>query len=169
MSDTLILNANYQPLSWLPLSVIPWQQSVKLHFMGRISVLEYYDDWEIHSPSLTMNVPALAITKDYHSFSKGIRFSRQNLYIRDLFQCQYCGETFEPYDLNIDHVIPLSKGGKTNWENCATSCKKCNHNKGNKLIKPIREPFRPDYWTLTARRKQFNYNIKHKSWLDYVG
>ena len=79
MSDTLILNANYQPLSWLPLSVIPWQQSVKLHFMDRIKILEYYDDWEIHSPSVTMFVPALAIPKDYHSFSKGIRFSRQNL------------------------------------------------------------------------------------------
>jgi len=113
MSDTLILNANYQPLSWLPLSVIPWQQAIKLQFMDKIKVLEYYDDWQVHSPSITMNVPALAITKDYHAFQKGVRFSRSNMYLRDLFLCQYCSGTFDDHELNIDHVQPLSKGGKT--------------------------------------------------------
>jgi 5-methylcytosine-specific restriction endonuclease McrA len=136
--------------------------------MDRIKILEYYDDWEIHSPSTTMFVPALAITKDYHSFNKGVRFSRQNLYLRDLFQCQYCAETFEPHDLNIDHVKPLSKGGTTNWENCVTSCVPCNSRKGNMFKRPLREPFRPDYWTLTARRKQFHYDMKHPSWRDYI-
>jgi len=136
--------------------------------MDRIKILEYYDDWEIHSPSTTMFVPALAITKDYHSFNKGVRFSRQNLYLRDLFQCQYCAETFEPHDLNIDHVKPLSKGGTTNWENCVTSCIPCNSRKGNMFKRPLREPFRPDYWTLTARRKQFHYDMKHPSWKDYI-
>jgi len=168
MSDTLVLNANYTPLSWLPLSVIPWQQAIKLMMLDRIKVLEIYEDWTVRSPSTSFNVPALAITKDYHSFSKGIRFSRQNLYIRDLFQCQYCAETFDYHELNIDHVIPLSKGGKTNWENCVTSCIPCNSRKGNRLRKPIREPFKPDYWTLTARRKQYTYDLKHPSWRDYI-
>jgi hypothetical protein len=68
MPDCLILNANYQPLSWLPLSVISWQQAVKLHYMEKIKVLEWYADWEVHSPSTTLKVPALAITRDYHNF-----------------------------------------------------------------------------------------------------
>ena len=167
-ADTLILNANYQPLSWLPLSVIPWQQAIKLQFIDKIKVLEYYDDWQVHSPSTTLNVPALAITRDYHAFQKGVRFSRSNLYLRDLFQCQYCAETFDYHELNIDHVHPISKGGKTTWENCVTSCVPCNSRKKSKLIKPIREPFKPDYWTLTARRKKYHYDLKHPSWRDYI-
>ena len=144
MPDCLILNANYQPLSWLPLSVISWQQAVKLHYMEKIKVLEWYADWEVHSPSTTLKVPALAITRDYHNFQKGVRFSRSNLYLRDLFQCQYCAETFDYHELNIDHVQPMSKGGKTNWENCVTSCIPCNSRKQNFFKKPIREPFKPD-------------------------
>lgn len=168
MSDTLILNANWQPLSWLPLSIIGWQQAIKLQFMDRIKVIEYYDDWEVHSPSLTMQVPALAITKDYHAFQKGVRFSRQNLYLRDLFQCQYCSETLDPDSLNIDHVIPLSKGGKTNWENCVTSCIPCNSRKANRIAKPIREPFKPDYWTLSNRKKKMTHPLRHPSWTPFI-
>jgi 5-methylcytosine-specific restriction endonuclease McrA len=167
-ADTLILNANWSPLSWLPLSIIGWQQAIKLQVMNRIVIIEHYDDWEVHSPSVTMKVPALAITKDYHSFQKGVQFSRQNLYLRDLFQCQYCCETLEPNQLNIDHVIPLSKGGKTNWENCVTSCIPCNSRKGSKTIKPIREPFKPDYWTLSTRKKKMTHQIKHPSWEPFI-
>jgi 5-methylcytosine-specific restriction endonuclease McrA len=168
MSDTLILNANWQPLSWLPLSVIGWQQAIKLQFMNKIRVIEVYDDWQIHSPGRTWSVPALAITRDYQAFKKGVRFSRQNLYLRDLFQCQYCADTFEAHDLNIDHVRPLSLGGKTNWENCVTSCLDCNSIKGNRLQKPIREPFKPDYWHLSARRKQFGFDVRHPSWEPFL-
>jgi 5-methylcytosine-specific restriction endonuclease McrA len=168
MSDTLILNANYQPLSWLPLSIIPWQQAVKLLFLDKIKIMETYADWEIHSPSTTMQVPALAITRDYHNFQKGVRFSRQNLYLRDLFQCQYCGDTFESADLTIDHVHPLSKGGKTNWENCVAACYDCNTHKSNKYQRPLREPFKPDYWTLINRRKRMAHFIRHPSWKLYL-
>ena len=168
MSDVLILNANYQPLSWLPLSVIPWQQAIKLQFMGRITVMEYYDDWEVHSPSTTLRVPALAVTKNYHAYQKGVRFSRQNMYLRDLFQCQYCGDTFETDNLNIDHVKPISKGGKTNWENCVTSCIPCNSRKGDSYRKPLKEPFKPDYYALSARKKNYITNIRHPSWNIYL-
>ena len=86
MSATLILNANWQPLSWLPLSVIDWQQAIKLQFMDKIKIIEYYDNWEVHSPSMTLKVPALAVTKDFHAFKRGVRFSRTNMYLRDLYQ-----------------------------------------------------------------------------------
>ena len=138
--------------------------------MDRIKILEYYDDWEVHSPSITMKVPALAITKDYHNFSKGIRFSRQNLYVRDLFQCQYCSETFDYHELNIDHVIPLSKGGKTNWENCVTSCKSCNSRKGSSTnIKPRMKPYKPDYYSLVGKWKDIEFTVRQESWNQYLG
>lgn len=168
MSATLILNANWQPLSWLPLSVINWQQAIKLQFMDRIQIIEYYDDWVVHSPSTTLMVPALAITKDYHAFKKGVRFSRVNMYLRDLYQCQYCGETCDHHELTIDHVKPRSKGGKTNWENCVAACVPCNQEKKDNYQKPIREPFKPDYWQLSARRKNHNYEIKHPSWVPFL-
>jgi 5-methylcytosine-specific restriction endonuclease McrA len=168
MSATLILNANWQPLSWLPLSVINWQQAIKLQFMERIEIIEYYDDWVVHSPSITLMVPALAITKDYHAFKKGIRFSRQNMYLRDLYQCQYCSDTFDHQELTIDHVIPRAKGGKTNWENCVAACVPCNQKKKDNYQKPLREPFKPDYWQLSSRRKGHTMDIKHPSWIPYL-
>ena len=168
MSATLILNANWQPLSWLPLSVNNWQQAIKLQFMERIEIIEYYEDWVVHSPSTTLMVPALAITKDYHAFKKGVRFSRVNMYLRDLYQCQYCAEICDHHELTIDHVIPRAKGGKTNWENCVAACVPCNQEKKDNYQKPIREPFKPDYWHLSARRKSHNYEIKHPSWVPFL-
>ena len=168
MSATLILNANWQPLSWLPLSVIEWQQSIKLQYLNRIKVVEFYDDWEIHSPGKTWKVPALAITKDYHGFKRGVRFSRANLFLRDLYQCQYCAETFDHFELTIDHVMPRAKGGKTRWENCVSACVPCNSNKKDKIIKPIREPFRPDYWHLSNMVNRDKYTIRHPSWEPFI-
>lgn len=169
MADTLILNADYRPLCYLPLSTIPWQQAVKLQWLGRITVLESYDDWEVHSPSMTMQVPALAITKDYMKYKRSVRFSRKNLYLRDLFQCQYCSDTFDPDELTIDHVVPVSKGGKTTWENCVAACQDCNFSKGDKIIPPKRLPFKPEYWHLIGNgTDHLKYNIKHPSWIPYI-
>lgn len=167
MSDCLILNANYKPLSLMPLSVVSWSDAIKLQYRGRITVLEVYEDWEIHSPSVTMNVPALAVTSEYHGHNGNVKFSRKNLYIRDLYQCQYCGTIGEAEDLNIDHVVPRVAGGKTTWDNCVTSCITCNTKKGSKLLKPMRSPFKPDYHTLASRRSEF-YDIKHPSWEPYL-
>ena len=76
MSETLLLNSDFNPISVLPLSVISWQHAIKLHFLDRIQILETYDDWEIHSEYLTMKVPAVAVTKDYFKFKKAAKFSR---------------------------------------------------------------------------------------------
>lgn len=169
MSDTLILNANYKPLCYLPLSTISWQRAIKLAFMDRVQVLEVYENWAVHSPSTTIQVPALAVTREYMKYNKTVRFSRKNLYLRDLYQCQYCSETFENDQLTIDHVIPLSRGGKTTWENCVTACSECNSRKGNLHILPRRLPFKPEYWHLIGNMgDQFNFQIRHDSWRPYL-
>ena len=131
MSDTLLLNSNYEPISVLPLSVINWQHAVKLMFLGKVRVLETYPDWLLHSEKLTINVPSVCVTTDYFKYKKHVRFSRYNMYLRDLFQCQYCGDVFDFEDLTIDHVVPRSKGGSNARENLQLLCLSCNTEKGN--------------------------------------
>ena len=116
-----------------------------------------------------MNVPAVAVTRDYFKFKKAAKFSRANLFLRDLYQCQYCAETFESKELTLDHVVPRSRGGKTTWENSVTACKSCNHHKGVKDWKPLRKPFKPDHFHLVNKWKQRPITVRHPSWYDYLG
>ena len=141
MSDTLLLNSNYEPISVLPLSVIDWRHAIKLMYLGRVHVIETYPDWIVHSEKLALNVPSVAVTREYFPHQKYVKFSRYNLYMRDLYKCQYCDDVFDWEDLTIDHVIPRSLGGRTVWENVVTACKTCNYEKGSSTnIKPIRAP-----------------------------
>ena len=78
------------------------------------------------------------------------------------------GNVFDFDDLTIDHVKPVSRGGRTEWENCVTACKSCNHRKGSKLQKPMRMPFKPDYYALVNKWKQRPITIRHPSWNNYL-
>ena len=170
MSDTLLLNSNYEPISILPLSVINWQHAIKLMYLGRVQVLETYPDWLIRSERLAINVPSVAVTKEYFHYKKYVKFSRYNMFMRDLFQCQYCGDVFDFDDLTIDHVKPVSKGGRTEWENCVTACKPCNHTKGDKQnIRPMHKPYKPDYYALVKRWKDMPFTVRQDSWNQYLG
>lgn len=170
MSDTLLLNSNYEPISVLPLSVINWQHAIKLMYLGRVHVIETYPDWIIHSERLAINVPSVCVTKDYFHYKKAVKFSRYNLYMRDLFKCQYCDDVFDYDELTIDHVVPRMAGGKTNWENCVTACKSCNHAKGSQTnIKPRVKPYRPDYYSLVNQWKKMDFTVKQASWNQYLG
>jgi hypothetical protein len=170
MSDTLLLNQDFQPISVLPLSVIDWRHAVKLMYLGRVTVLETYPNWLIRSERLTLNVPSVCVTKDYFPHKKHVKFSRYNLYLRDLFACQYCGEVGDYEDLTIDHVMPRVAGGRTTWENCVTSCRTCNGNKGHKTnIRPVRMPYKPDYYNLVNKWKDTDFKVKQASWNQYLG
>ena len=169
MSDTLLLNANFEPISILPLSVIDWQHAIKLMYLGRVHVLETYPNWIVRSERLALNVPSVCVTREYFHQKKNVKFSRYNMYMRDLFQCQYCNDVFDYEDLTIDHVVPRSSGGKTHWENCVTSCKSCNHAKGSRLIKPLTKPYKPDYYSLVGKWRQMPFSVKQESWYQYLG
>lgn len=168
MSDTLLLNACGNPISSFPVSTIDWRRAIKLHFLDKVDVLEWYDDWEVNSPTFSMRVPATIMVKEYQRPKHHVRFSRYNLALRDEFKCQYCGEQHKFDNLTIDHVVPRSQGGKTKWANCVIACKRCNVTKGSKLINPRRKPEVPDYYRMTALRSRFPFNVKHRSWLDYL-
>lgn len=169
MSDTLLLNANYEPISILPLSVIGWQQAIKLLFLEKVKVIENYKDRVIRSPSTEIQLPSVCVTKEYFNPMKHVKFTRHNLYLRDMYQCQYCGDVFSPNALTIDHVIPKSKGGHICWENCVTACKDCNWKKGDKIMKPLKEPVNPEYYHLVAkwRRRPGNITVRPE-WLPYL-
>jgi 5-methylcytosine-specific restriction endonuclease McrA len=97
-------------------------------------------------------------------------FTRFNVFLRDGFQCAYCGSH---EDLTFDHVVPRSKGGRTSWENIVAACSPCNLRKGGRLsaeigMQPHVRPHRPSTWELQEMGRRFPPNHLHATWLDYL-
>ena len=126
----LVLNADYRPLSYYPLSLWSWQDSIKSVFLDRVTIVSNYDR-VIRSPSLYMKLPSVIALKSYISPQSNPNFTRFNVFLRDKFSCQYCGSKNE---LTFDHLLPRSKGGKTDWDNVVTACSSCNVKKGGRLL-----------------------------------
>ena len=168
MSDTLLLNTSGQPITSFPVSVIDYKRAIKLYFLEKVTVLDWYEDWDISSPSFSMKVPATIMTKKYYKGTSKISFSRFNVHLRDEFKCQYCGTQEQYSELTMDHVKPRSHGGKATWENIVTCCKPCNTKKSDSVWKPRRKPHEPNSYQLAALRSRLPFYVKHKSWLDYI-
>lgn len=165
----LVLNADFRPLSYMPLSLWPWQEAVKATFLDRVSVVAEYDT-VVHSPSIEMRIPSVVVLKDYVHPARTAAFTRFNLFLRDEFTCQYCGDTG---DMTFDHVVPRSKGGRTTWENVVAACGPCNLYKASKTLKQAhmrltRKPIRPDPVRLQNNGRKFPPNFLHESWVDYL-
>ncbi len=165
----LVLNADYRPLSYYPLSLWSWQDSIKSVFLNRVSIVNYYDRI-VRSPSFSMKLPSVIALKDYITPLRNPNFTRFNVFLRDKFSCQYCGSKNE---LTFDHLLPRSKGGKTNWENVVTACSSCNVQKGGRLfeksgMKLSTLPFAPTTEDLHRNGKNFPPNFLHESWMDYL-
>ncbi len=126
----LALSSNYEPLG-----TIPWQKAVSLLFMNKVMSVGDYDE-EIRSPSFSMKIPSVIVYKN-NKWNKrnSVRFSRQNVWIRDEGRCQYCEEKVNIKTFTLDHVNPKSQGGRTTWDNVVTCCYACNQKKGDKTPK----------------------------------
>jgi len=165
MADTLVLNADGQPISLLPPSTVNWKEAVTYVWLNKVNVLEWYDDWVVKSSSWETRVPAVIMMKEMYRRKRHPRFSRYNVYLRDLFTCQYCSTHNPQSNLTLDHVLPISKGGRTEWTNIVTACGPCNSKKGNnERIRPRILPHQPDYYELVNKRKKLEFDIKHPSW-----
>jgi 5-methylcytosine-specific restriction endonuclease McrA len=146
-TSTLLLNASYEPLR-----VINWQRAITLFLLGKIDVLETYDHLGIRTPREVFPWPAVARLRRRASWrNKGVRFSRQNVYRRDKYPCQYCKQQLSPRALTFDHVTPKGQGGRTLWDNIVTACVPCNQRKGNRTpeqagMRLIREPRAPKWF-----------------------
>lgn len=163
----LLLNADYRPMSYFPLSTVPWQTAVKLKYEDIIDVVAEYPD-TIHSPSMEMRIPSVVALRRYVAPSTHVAFTRFNVFLRDRFRCQYCGEKFKAADLTFDHVVPRAAGGETRWENIVAACEPCNAVKDDKHAKPIRLPYKPTTRQLLAAQRLFPPNYLHESWIDYL-
>ena len=103
----LVLNADFRPLSYYPLSLWCWQDTIKAVFMDRVTIVSEYDT-VVRSPSFSFKLPSVVCLKSYVKPSRHPAFTRFNVFLRDRFTCQYCAAREE---LTFDHVIPRSKGG----------------------------------------------------------
>ena len=165
----LVLNADFRPLSYYPLSLWCWQDAIKSVFLNRVTIVSSYKR-KIRSPSCEMSLPSVIALKSFIKPSENPNFTRFNVFLRDKFTCQYCGDR---KNLTFDHLLPKSKGGLTDWENVVTACSTCNVQKGGKLYKNCglilsQIPFRPSLNDLHKNGRNFPPNFLHESWMDYL-
>jgi 5-methylcytosine-specific restriction endonuclease McrA len=165
----LVLNADFRPLSYYPLSLWSWQDAIKAVFLDRVNIVSHYEK-SVRSPTFEMRLPSVVSLKTYVKPSRHPAFTRFNVFLRDRFTCQYCGTRD---DLTFDHVIPRSKGGLTTWENVVAACSCCNLRKGDRLehdihMSPARRPYQPSVNDLHQTGRQFPPNYLHESWMDYL-
>lgn len=165
----LVLNADFRPLSYYPLSLWSWQDAIKAVFLDRVNIVSQYDR-TVRSPNFEMRLPSVVSLKTFIKPSRHPAFTRFNVFLRDRFTCQYCGAR---EDLTFDHVIPRSKGGMTTWENVVAACSPCNLRKADRLpdaanMRPALEPFQPSVSDLHQNGRLFPPNYLHESWMDYL-
>lgn len=165
----LVLNADYRPLSYYPLSLWTWQEAVKAAYLDRVDIVAEYDA-VVHSPSVSFNIPSVVVLRDYIKPQFCVAFTRFNLFLRDEFTCQYCGAQ---RDLTFDHVVPRASGGVTSWSNVVAACSPCNLRKGAKSLVQAhmhlrRPPCQPRAEELRNKGRKFPPNHLHKSWIDFL-
>ena len=169
---SLVLNADFRPLSYFPLSIWAWQDSVKAVFLDRVNIVSEYDR-VVRSPSFEMRLPSVISLKEYIHLDRRPAFTRFNVFLRDHFDCQYCGVHFRSEELTFDHLVPRSRGGRTTWGNVITACQDCNLKKGNRMpdechMHPLRRPQQPTTYQLQRNGRGFPPNYLHVSWSDYL-
>ena len=157
---------------WQPVNMCSARRAITLVFLGHAHVVgtdkddQYFthdvDSWlersldpqdrsVVRSVSRQFRIPEIIVLSLFDRLpKKQVKFTRENIYRRDGYRCQYCDKRFEPKDLNLDHVIPRDKGGRSTWDNVVTSCIPCNTRKANKLpaeaqMFPKREPKAPSW------------------------
>lgn len=165
----LVLNADFRPLSYYPLSTRPWQEVIKAVCEERVDVVSTYDI-EIRSPSMSLKLPSVISLKTYIDQNRPPAFTRYNVFLRDQFTCQYCGAH---NDLTFDHVLPVSQGGRSTWANIITACSPCNLRKGGKTPQQARmalnrQPHKPSMYQLQELGRRFPPHYLHESWVDYL-
>lgn len=181
-TKVLILNRLY-----LPIHVTSVRRAFSLLYQGIArAVNEQYQTFDFNSWSelsvsvreesvglvnRVIRVPRVILLVGYDRIPKRqVRFSRFNIYARDKSTCQYCGRKLPRYELNLDHVIPRSRGGTSTWENVVCSCQPCNRRKGGRTpqevgITLLRKPYKPK-WT-PVMQETFNLS-SYSEWLPFL-
>ncbi|OGS25102.1 MAG: hypothetical protein A2314_04040 [Elusimicrobia bacterium RIFOXYB2_FULL_50_12] len=147
-SDVLVLNRSFYAIQ-----VTTWQRALTLVYADHASVVDQqyrtysFADWQelsqmisshpagfVRTPKFRIAIPEVIALKLYDRLpATEVKFTRRNIYEHYNYRCCYCGNKFASADLNLEHVIPRSRGGKTNWSNIVTACIPCNLKKADKL------------------------------------
>lgn len=177
----LVLNRSYQPVSVARVS-----RAFGLLYSGAALALDTnfqtfdFESWAelgaehgddvIHTSRLILKVPRVVVLQAYDKLPRTrVRFSRQNIYLRDNFTCQYCNKPFPRIKLNLDHVVPRSQGGRTTWENVVCSCIRCNLEKGGRTpaeagMRLAKEPRRPSWHSLSPILGK----VPYREWIPFL-
>ncbi len=164
---SLVLNSSYEPIK-----VIGWQKALILWFQDKVEVLEFHSTF-VRSARDSFRLPSVMRLKRYirPRNDSRVKFSRENVYLRDHYTCQYCNVKFSARELTLDHVIPASKMGLKTWTNVVTACRPCNHRKSNRTPlaanMPLRSPPRVPDW-LPAHHLEINKESVPETWLGYL-
>jgi 5-methylcytosine-specific restriction endonuclease McrA len=178
----LVLNRHYQPVH-----VTNVKRAIILLYIGAARALDKqyrlfdFESWAalsvevdeetIGTASQRILIPRIVVLQAYDRMPVGrIRFSRHNIFARDDHTCQYCRKQLPRRDLNLDHVVPRSKGGKTNWENVVTSCVQCNFAKGGRTpdeagMRLMRKPKKPRWSELVHPPR---LRARYREWLPFL-
>jgi 5-methylcytosine-specific restriction endonuclease McrA len=142
-ADTLVLDQGYAPVK-----IVSWQRAIQLLFLGKVEVISEYDGF-VRSTSVVLKIPAVVrLLRAFRRHRKPVKFSRVNIYGRDNYRCQYCGNKFAMSELTYDHVVPRSQGGRTTWTNIVTCCGECNADKAGRTpaqarMRLLKQPVQP--------------------------
>lgn len=142
--ETLVLSPGYEPVAR-----VHWQRAVSLLFMGKVEVVEEYEDKEIRSVTFSIKMPSVVrFIQAMRGRKRAVKFSRENVYTRDSGKCQYCALKVPRHEATYDHVVPRAQGGKTTWENIVICCMPCNQRKGHRTpieagMKLLSTPVKP--------------------------
>jgi len=185
-SSVLVLNR-----LWQAVNICSAKRAFSLVYMGHAQIVDAtdgsyqtfdFDQWRdltenhdgpdtVQTLNFRIQIPRIIVLLVFDKLPrKEVKLTRQNIFMRDKFSCQYCGKKHDRNDLNIDHVIPRSRGGKTTWENVVCSCVRCNTKKGNRTPEQARMPLRHRPKAPKARA-YLNVGISrvpHESWKTFI-
>ena len=167
-----MLNADFRPLSYFPLSIWSWQDAVKAVFLDRVSVISEYERM-IHSPSFEMRLPSVIALKEYVPAARRPAFTRFNVFLRDRFHCQYCGGDFATNELTFDHVVPKSRGGRTALDQRRHRLQPVQPAEGQPAAArerhaPAARAVEPTTQELQENGRAFPPGYLHESWRDFL-
>lgn len=169
--DTLVLSRDYQPLAQ-----VTWQDAFTYLLSGKAEVVEEYEDRVVHSAYQTWKIPSIIrfLTKAANLFRRGVKFNRQNVWVRDHGECQYCGDKVRRSEFTYDHVIPRAQGGKTVWENIVVCCIPCNQKKRSRApeqagMRLRHAPYRPKVLPGVSSEILSWHDGMPRSWKEWIG
>ncbi|SOC26707.1 HNH endonuclease [Thalassospira xiamenensis] len=177
----LLLNADFRPVSMVPMSLISGQDAIKDTLSERLSVVETYDipirtQGSRLGNAINMKLPSVVALKHYVSVDRPAPFTRYSVFIRDKKRCAYCQKELTMSEFTFDHVVPRSKGGKDCFENVVVSCSPCNTIKADKSLREAgmtlaRKAIAPTVRQLSqiAMSIPIAANALHETWMPYLG